>query len=178
MISKQEADTLCVQYMGFASAEAARFHRKNPDMISDDLEGVAIEAMVKAAPRFNPARGYDFSTFVRHRIRGDLLDFSRKERRARGDLDAETVEPSFEPDHSEKCDVAAALERMSDIPGQRGMTARYAQELLLRRACGESHRDIAASEGVQPSTILRRERRALDMARATLKATRSDISET
>lgn len=44
----------------------------------EDLEQAALEALVKAAQRFDPARGAPFAAFVHLRIRGAVFDEARR----------------------------------------------------------------------------------------------------
>lgn len=52
-----------------------------PDL-REDLRGVAYEALVRAARRFDPSRGIPFRAFARQRIHWALVDYQRREDRA------------------------------------------------------------------------------------------------
>ena len=61
---------LADRYQGFARALARRFVRSG--LSRDDLNQVASMALVKALDRFDPERGFKFTTFAARTIEGEL----------------------------------------------------------------------------------------------------------
>jgi RNA polymerase sigma-B factor len=63
-------DALVERYQGFARALARRFEK--PHVKGDDVDQVALLALVKALARFDLARGVKFTTFAARTIEGEL----------------------------------------------------------------------------------------------------------
>ncbi len=60
---------------GLVRSLAWNIHRKLPATVDlDDLIGYGQVGLVEAARDFDPARGYQFTTFAYYRIRGAILD--------------------------------------------------------------------------------------------------------
>lgn len=68
------------QCLDLVRSEIRKAHLR-PDL-REDLRGVAYEALVRAARRFDPARGIPFRAFARQRIHWALVDYQRREDRA------------------------------------------------------------------------------------------------
>src|SRR5579872_178488 len=69
-----------VQYIGHVHVLAKRLQLCVPPCITyDDLVGAGTIGLIQAVDRFQPARGLQFGTYARHRIRGAMLDFLREE---------------------------------------------------------------------------------------------------
>lgn len=62
--------------LNLARREAWRFQRRT-DMNYDDLESVAFIGLLKACHKFDPERGWKFSTYAVPVIRGELLHYVR-----------------------------------------------------------------------------------------------------
>jgi RNA polymerase sigma-B factor len=75
--TRSEADrsTLVLQYEAHARALARRFYRNWEPL--DDLEQVALEALLMALERFDPARGMPFLGFANPTIIGSLKRYYR-----------------------------------------------------------------------------------------------------
>jgi RNA polymerase sigma factor FliA len=66
---------LIVSYTGLVRALAWKIHQKLPRQIDlEDLVGYGMIGLAEAATTFDPARGYRFTTYAFHRIRGAILD--------------------------------------------------------------------------------------------------------
>ncbi|MGA0983154.1 MAG: sigma factor [Burkholderiaceae bacterium] len=71
--AQQAADNL-----NLARREAWRFHRRCDGKLAyDDLEAVAFLGLMKACHKFEPDRGWKFSTYAVPKIRGELLHYVR-----------------------------------------------------------------------------------------------------
>lgn len=69
-----------VQYIGHVHVLAKRLQFCVPPCVTyDDLVGAGTIGLIQAVDRFQPARGLQFGTYARHRIRGAMLDFLREE---------------------------------------------------------------------------------------------------
>ena len=69
-----EAD-LIAEHIGLARHLAARYHRRGE--AADDLEQVALLALVRAARRFDPDRGIPFSGYATPSILGEIKRYFR-----------------------------------------------------------------------------------------------------
>ncbi|HUE72057.1 MAG TPA: sigma-70 family RNA polymerase sigma factor [Pirellulaceae bacterium] len=70
-----QRSNLIVNYMGLVRALAWKIHQKLPRQIDlEDLVGYGTIGLAEAATTFDPARGYRFTTYAFHRIRGAILD--------------------------------------------------------------------------------------------------------
>ena len=60
-----------VQYIGHVHVLAKRLQLRVPPCVTfDDLVGAGTIGLIQAVDRFQPARGLQFGTYARHRIRG------------------------------------------------------------------------------------------------------------
>ncbi len=72
----EEQRRLAVRHLPLARSLTRRVESLWPTE-RDDIRSTAYMALVEAARNFDPERGISFSTFARHRIRGDLREFQR-----------------------------------------------------------------------------------------------------
>lgn len=69
---------LVTEYYPLACAIAKRTHARLPKGIDlDDLVSTAVMGLIDAADRFDPARGFAFKSYAKHRIQGAILDSLR-----------------------------------------------------------------------------------------------------
>lgn len=66
---------LVVDNQGLARAFAGRY--RNRGVTADDLDQIALEALVRAVDRFDPSRGLKFSTYAARMIEGRLREYFR-----------------------------------------------------------------------------------------------------
>jgi len=66
---------LIVDNQGLARAFASRYHHRG--VTPEDLNQIALEALVRAVDRFDPARGLKFSTYAARTIEGSLRQYFR-----------------------------------------------------------------------------------------------------
>ena len=66
---------LVVDNQGLAKAFAGRY--RNRGVTTDDLDQIALEALVRAVDRFEPERGLKFSTYAARTIEGSLRQYFR-----------------------------------------------------------------------------------------------------
>jgi len=66
---------LVVDNQGLARAFAGRY--RNRGVTADDLDQIALEALVRAVDRFEPERGLRFSTYAARTIEGSLRQYFR-----------------------------------------------------------------------------------------------------
>lgn len=77
--STSEADDLIQRYATTIDRIARRLvMRIGLRSAFDDLWSAGALGLLEAAPRFDPARGVSFETFVEHRVRGAMLDELRR----------------------------------------------------------------------------------------------------
>ena len=75
-LSSEEAAALVERYSGLARSIALRYARGQHD--ADDLVQVAMFGLLQALRRFDPERGYEFSTFAHVTIQGELKRYRRR----------------------------------------------------------------------------------------------------
>lgn len=66
---------LVVDNQGLARAFAGRYRSRG--VSADDLDQIALEALVRAVDRFDPSRGLRFSTYAARTIEGSLRQYFR-----------------------------------------------------------------------------------------------------
>jgi RNA polymerase sigma factor (sigma-70 family) len=118
---------------------------------ADDAYGVGSLALVEAARRFDPRFGTPFLGYAFLRVRGAMADACRAgQRGARQDREVVCDPDDFceigdlRTLHPEgRLDLIAAVVRLRRRLGM----------VLLRHACGEPHRQIAADMGVTESRV-------------------------
>jgi RNA polymerase sigma factor for flagellar operon FliA len=77
--ARQDADSLIQKYASLIDRLARRLvSRIGHPSAFDDLWSAGALGLLEAAPRFDPARGVSFETFVAHRVRGAMLDELRR----------------------------------------------------------------------------------------------------
>jgi RNA polymerase sigma factor (sigma-70 family) len=78
-LTPEEIESLITSHEGYARKLARKaISRYPPNVTVDDLEAEALEALRRAAERFDPERGAKFSTFIYRRIHGSFKDAARK----------------------------------------------------------------------------------------------------
>lgn len=104
---------------------------------SDDLKGIALLGLVKAAENYDPSKGVSFSTFATRVITNEILMALRKEQRYLGmvSLDAE-VSVSEKENRASLADMVPCEER--------GFARAEAALMLSRAADGVSEKEMAA----------------------------------
>lgn len=75
-LSSPEASALVERYGGLARSLALKYARNQHDV--DDLVQVAMFGLLQALRRFDPDRGYEFSTFAHITIQGELKRYRRR----------------------------------------------------------------------------------------------------
>lgn len=143
-----DRDGLIAEHLVLADRMAARLGGR-PDE-RDDLRQVARLGLVKAARRFDPARGHDFAAFAAATVSGELKRYLRDE--------VWTVRP---PRRVQELHVAARrLEQTKRgdrsrraVAGELGVTERELDEAL---ACGEFRHPLSLDAPTRddPSTVL------------------------
>lgn len=77
--SDADRETLIEHYMYLADQAAERMSQRLPEHVDvQDLRQAAAMGLIKAIERFEPDRGYQFSTFSNLRINGAILDDLRR----------------------------------------------------------------------------------------------------
>jgi RNA polymerase sigma factor (sigma-70 family) len=78
---------LTVTYLPLVRHCMRRARNRFPDMPADTtLQGIATEALWRAALRYDPSRGASFKTYAYYRVMGSLLDARRRQYRSRDTL--------------------------------------------------------------------------------------------
>lgn len=75
-LSSDAAEALVRRYEGLARSIAVRFCRGGQEL--DDLTQVAMFGLLQAIRRFDPDRGFEFSTFAHITIEGELKRYRRR----------------------------------------------------------------------------------------------------
>lgn len=89
MESRSDADrnALVEQYANLAHHHLHQLNRHNRlpgHLSSDDFSGVVFEALIRCVERFDPERGWQFTTFATCRIKGAIQDEMRSRSKAEG----------------------------------------------------------------------------------------------
>lgn len=79
-----EQRELVVAHLEYAKRGAAKYWRRDPRQCRDDFESAAYFGLVNAALRFDPSKGWKFTTFSYHWIDKYLRGVWQLERRQRG----------------------------------------------------------------------------------------------
>ncbi|MDB5294740.1 MAG: sigD 3 [Phycisphaerales bacterium] len=115
-LPQNDSDALAVRYMPLAEGMAARFRRPGCPLGLDELQGVALLALVESARKYDPGRGVQFPAFARPAIRGALIDAVKREAAASGATvaavpgDQPVERPSREPDPADAATLTDAVE--------------------------------------------------------------------
>lgn len=81
-------DKLIEENLGLAVWQANLFHRKvSPRILYEDLYSEGVFGLVQAAEKYEERDDCSFATFAYHRVRGQILDFLRKEFFVRQDVE-------------------------------------------------------------------------------------------
>ena len=186
-----------VQYIGHVHVLAKRLQLRVPPCVTfDDLVGAGTIGLIQAVDRFQPARGLQFGTYARHRIRGAMLDFlreedplSRTERRIRaaeatnaatGEKTASaTISLEWLPAQDPRkmcaragCPSSQLVDRADLRRARRALSARENRVISLLYELDWKNRDVAWELGVNESRVSQIKRVALAKLRAGLAGAR------
>ncbi len=159
----------------------AMLRRLPPCVTLDDLTGAGMIGLIQAVDRFDRARGLEFSTYARHRIRGAMQDFlrgedplSRAERvRIRANSGAAaTVNVSLDsvpPSRTPAAHPDFAL-RTEVHKARRCLSARENRVIGMLFDLGLQNQEIAAALKVNPSRVSQIKQQAILKLRRRLQA--------
>ena len=74
---EQAREQLIMAYRGLARNIARKYRDRDEGIPFEDLEQVAYLGLIKAIDRFEPERGFEFSTFATPTITGELRRYFR-----------------------------------------------------------------------------------------------------
>lgn len=126
-----------------------------PDLIQEGMM-----ALIKAVDCYDYTRGYRFTTYSYHRVRGQMINFlQRKEARAPVPVDffEQDLADPFTPELLDS--ILDLKEGMASLPVRE---ARIVSDLVMQ---GKSARDVANSESLDISHVYRLKRKALGLLR-------------
>ncbi len=187
-----------IQYIGHVHGMAKQLRLRVPTCITfDDVVGAGTVGLIQAVDRFQPSRGLQFGTYVRHRIRGAMLDFlrgedplSRTERRriraaeannaATGEKTASaTISLDWLPAQDLRkvcpragCAASQLADRADLRRARRVLSARENRVISLLYEFDWKNRDVAWELGVNESRVSQIKRVALAKLRAGLAGAR------
>lgn len=79
MVPPHEREALILAHLGYARYLAAEIARELPPWVPfEDIAAAAQEGLVRAAERYDPARGTKFRTYAYYRVRGAVFDHIRE----------------------------------------------------------------------------------------------------
>lgn len=158
---------LVTAHIPFALRIAGRYARRCP-RAADDFEGSALLGLVRAARRFDPARGVPFKAYAGQRIKGEIRDHCRltyPRRAARGVRAYEAHDPDWwfalpdpAPPPGDDPDELAA-DGVDDLTRNLPLRHRVVLRLRYKRPWATTA-EIAASLGIRPQTVSRVTRQA------------------
>ena len=146
---------LLLQNERFIYAKAIEFWKRNPDLDRDDCKSEAMLVACELVKVFDPSFGAHFTTFITRKIQWRLLDFARDQRKVPSVGDSGVDLVSFEKDIEDHID---------------DKRLRNTDSVVSKRLIGHSVHDIAKAEGVDRSTVFRRQQQELTELRNKLKA--------
>jgi len=144
-LTKREQDKLILEHYGYIRSCAVIFWKRNQKLDRDDVIAQAFLAACEAAAQFDREKGI-FSSFVKLVVGRELWNF-RRDTRQRFEFQAgEFDDPVDEASEIETAiDARRFIEKAKDSP------------LLSRRLMGHTLHQIGTEEGVNKSTVKRRE---------------------
>lgn len=170
-ISISRRNALVEENQDLVRSIARAIHRNLPPSFElDDLVQSGLIGLIQAAERFDPTVDFSFATFARHRVRGAILDASRR-REYRHSTCEELPEdlPAANPDIEEHIaekevarQVAAAVDELPDRE-RRIVAMRYAEGVAPFTAIG-------AALAISKTRAIQLHRRALGRLQVSLKA--------
>jgi len=170
----EAARQLVTENRGLAYAVANRYARCWPEH-RDDLEGAALLGLTRAALRYDPARGFKFSTYATIGVINGVRSWLREMRLADRPLRAmatATMEYDERRDSRAVCDArpwedaedAAALVDLA-----MAAVGPVGREILRCRADGVTFREIAQRLGCTPQAVQQRYDRAARVSRRVIE---------
>ncbi len=156
-----------------------RARYRYPDMPADTtLQGVAREALWRAALRSDPSHGASFKTYAYYRVMGSLLDARRRQYRSRDTLAAAQARKlsddallyvkanaNMAPPPDEHADKRRKVRTLLDAADR--VLGTFTLDVVKRHVLeGESLRALAQSLNVSYRAVLRRYKQGLARIRA------------
>jgi|SRR6056297_1092985 len=72
-------EQLIMEYLDLVKYQAGRINTYVPDKVElEDLESYGVIGLIDAIEKFDPERGYKFSSYAQKRIKGEIIDQLRK----------------------------------------------------------------------------------------------------
>jgi RNA polymerase sigma-B factor len=157
-------------HLPLVRAMARRYARRREEF--DDLVQAGSVGLVKAATRFDPARGVAFATFVTPSVEGEI----RRQLRERSKGTATVSDPVADEHAAESAADAQALAaseiRVLLAGGLRTLDSRERRIVFLRFNADMTERQIAQEVGISQAHVSRLLERALIKLRAELTSPR------
>ena len=139
----------------------------------DDLASAGFVALVECAARYDASHGASFSTYVRTRIEGAMLDaLGSRRRTASARVEFVSTDSPAARELPAADDMASRVEARKTIRTVTGRVVLTDRERdLLRRVYAHDERfaDVATVWGIDKSGVTRTHARALDKLRVALK---------
>ena len=186
-----------IQHISHVQVMAKQLRLRLPPCITfDDLVGAGTIGLIQAVDRFQASRGLQFGTYARHRIRGAMLDFLRKEdplsrterRRIRGaeatncaageKTASATISLEWLPARELRkvpragCPASQIADRADLRRARHVLSARENRVISLLYELDWKNRDVARELGVNESRVSQIKRVALGKLRAGLAGAR------
>lgn len=144
--------------------------RVPPSIELDDMVHEGVFGLIDAAERFDPSRGVPFRLYAKLRIRGAIMDATRRRHYSNAThapLD-EAPEPPVLPDIEDRIDRSRSAKKVGQVlemlpVEQRKVVSSY-------YAKGKTNADIGREAGVEPRKVCEIHRQALGTMRRDLEA--------
>ena len=177
--AKMNPEQLAINHLPLVNHCLKRARSRFPDLPNDTtLQGIAREALWKAALRYEPNHGASFKTYAYYRVMGSLLDARRRQYRSRDTLAAAQARKlsddallhvkanaNMAPPPDDHADKRRKVRGILDAADR--VLGTFTLDVVKRHVLeGQSLRALAQSLNVSYRSVLRRYKQGLARLRA------------
>jgi RNA polymerase sigma factor (sigma-70 family) len=142
--------------IGLVHSILTRFRSQNVDY--DDLLSDALIALQRAVERFNPHRGFRFSTYACNCIIRACIRCSQLAHQHRQKFPVQNEEHMERPAEEPDLDLALRLERLEQILNENQAALNHLEETILRQRFPQDHEERLTFKEIGRSVNLSKER--------------------